>query len=141
MKASNRDGLQTPALQGRRGMGLMTAFGEGFLMTPLQLAGILSSIANGGTLYYLQYPRTDLEAEQFAPRVKRTLEIAPNGIEEHQPRHARLPWITWHCLGRANYDPKRIALRQDRNLHRFPALAFTWDGSALSPKSASANWW
>jgi penicillin-binding protein 2 len=64
------------------GMGLMTAFGEGFLMTPLELAALLSSIANGGTLYYLQYPRAAAEIEQFTPKVKRTLELAPNGISD-----------------------------------------------------------
>src|ERR1035438_10377801 len=37
------------------GVGMMTSFGEGFLVTPLELAAMLSSIANGGTLYYLQY--------------------------------------------------------------------------------------
>ena len=36
------------------GMVLMTAYGEGFLTTPLELAALLSAIANGGTLYYLQ---------------------------------------------------------------------------------------
>jgi penicillin-binding protein 2 len=64
------------------GVGMMTSFGEGFLMTPLELASLLSSIANGGTMYYLQYPQTTAEAESFQPRVKRTLEVAPNGIED-----------------------------------------------------------
>jgi len=32
-------------------------------------------IANGGTLYYLQYPRTAVEAQSFVPRVKRRLDI------------------------------------------------------------------
>jgi penicillin-binding protein 2 len=64
------------------GVGMMTSFGEGFLVTPLELAGLLSAIANGGTLYYLQYPRTTDEAEHFTPQVKRTLELAPNGIAD-----------------------------------------------------------
>jgi penicillin-binding protein 2 len=64
------------------GVGMMTSFGEGFLVTPLELAGMVSAIANGGTLYYLQYPRTPEEVEHFQPRVKRTLEIAPNGIAD-----------------------------------------------------------
>lgn len=46
-------------------------------MTPLQLAAIVSSIANGGTLYYLQYPQSTDAAHDFSPRVRRTLEIAP----------------------------------------------------------------
>ena len=58
-------------------MGLLTAFGEGFQMTPLELAALLSAIANGGTLYYLQCPRTPAEIEHFAPKVKRTLNWRP----------------------------------------------------------------
>jgi len=64
------------------GVGMMTSFGEGFQVTPLELAALLSSIANGGTLYYLQYPRTADEIENFKPHVKRTLEISPTGIPD-----------------------------------------------------------
>ncbi len=64
------------------GMVMMTAFGEGFLVTPLELAALLSSIANGGTLYYMQYPRTPGEIEQFTPKIKRTLEVAPDSISD-----------------------------------------------------------
>jgi cell division protein FtsI/penicillin-binding protein 2 len=85
------------------GMGLMTAFGEGFLMTPLELAGILSSIANNGTLYYLQYPRNQADVDQFEPRVKRTLDVAPNGISDIKlgMRGA----VDYGTARRANYDP------------------------------------
>ena len=38
------------------GVGKMCSFGEGVSMTPLQLAAMVSAIANGGTLYYLQHP-------------------------------------------------------------------------------------
>lgn len=57
------------------GMAMMTSFGEGIAQTPLQLAAIMGAIANGGTLYYLQYPRSPQEAEQLVPRVKRHLDI------------------------------------------------------------------
>ncbi len=58
------------------GVGMMTSFGEGIQLTPLQLAALLSAVANGGTLYHLQYPRTKAELASFTPRVKRQLEIA-----------------------------------------------------------------
>jgi penicillin-binding protein 2 len=34
----------------------MCSFGEGISMTPLQLGALVTAIANGGTLYYLQHP-------------------------------------------------------------------------------------
>lgn len=59
------------------GVGRMCSFGESISMTPLQLGAIVSAIANGGTLYYLQHPETPQEVADFTPRVKRTLNIAP----------------------------------------------------------------
>jgi penicillin-binding protein 2 len=59
----------------RGGVARMSSFGEGIQMTPLQLGALASTIANGGTLYYLQYPRTDEAKENFEPRIKRTFEI------------------------------------------------------------------
>jgi len=58
------------------GVGMMTSFGEGIYMTPLELAAVISTVANGGTLYYLQHPRSKEEIEQYVPRVKRQLDIA-----------------------------------------------------------------
>lgn len=57
------------------GMGMMTSFGEGIKLTPLQLTALLSAIANGGSLYYLQYPHSEAEAVNFSPRLKRRLPI------------------------------------------------------------------
>lgn len=59
------------------GVGKMCSFGEGVSMTPLQLGAMVSAIANGGTLYYLQHPTTPEEVASFQPRVKRQLDIAP----------------------------------------------------------------
>jgi penicillin-binding protein 2 len=59
------------------GVGKMCSYGEGITMTPLQLGAMVSAIANGGTLYYLQHPTTPEEVANFEPRVKRTLDIAP----------------------------------------------------------------
>ena len=57
------------------GVGMLTSFGEEISQTPLQFAALMSAVANGGTLYYLQYPRTAEEVSTFVPRVKRRLDI------------------------------------------------------------------
>ncbi len=57
------------------GVGMMTSFGSGISLTPLQLAALVGAVANGGTLHYLQYPRTPVEMAEFTPRVKRELNI------------------------------------------------------------------
>ncbi len=57
------------------GVGRMCSFGESISMTPLQLGALVSSIANGGTLYYLQHPTTPQEVTAFEPKVKRLLDI------------------------------------------------------------------
>jgi penicillin-binding protein 2 len=59
------------------GVARMSSFGEGIQITPFQLVSLAAAFANGGTLYYLQYPRTPDEIQAFAPRIKRDLNIAP----------------------------------------------------------------
>lgn len=59
------------------GVGKMCSFGEGISMTPLQLGAMVSAIANGGDLYYLQHPTSPEEVANFQPRLKRHLDIAP----------------------------------------------------------------
>ena len=58
------------------GIARMSSFGEGIQITPLQLAALAAAFANGGTLYYLQYPRTPEDVAGFAPKVKRELNIS-----------------------------------------------------------------
>lgn len=70
-------GYFPPAPPKNGGMGMLTSFGEEIQQTPLELAGLMTAIANGGTLYYLQYPRTEDEIKGFTPQVKRHLDIGP----------------------------------------------------------------
>lgn len=73
---AEQPGLIAPAAPAD-GLGMMTSFGEGFSMTPMELTAIVSAVANGGTLYYLQHPASQAEIDQFIPQVKRQLDIAP----------------------------------------------------------------
>jgi penicillin-binding protein 2 len=58
------------------GVGKMCSFGESISMTPLQLGALVSAIANGGTLYYLQHPTSPGDVQDFQPKIKRQLDIA-----------------------------------------------------------------
>src|ERR1017187_8709844 len=74
--AGEQPGRYPAAAPKNGGVGMLTSFGEEIQQTPLQLAALISAIANGGTLNYLQYPRTQAEVQSFVPRVKRRLDIA-----------------------------------------------------------------
>ena len=83
------------------GVGMMTSFGEGISLTPLELTGLLVAIANGGTLYYLQYPRSEQEISEFIPRVKRHLDIA-QWLPEIKPGMQAA--VEYGTARRAHYD-------------------------------------
>lgn len=89
------------------GVGMMTSFGEGFSLTPLELAALVGSVANGGTLYYLQYPRSQDEVAHFTPKVKRQLEIG-QWIPEIKP--GMMGAVEYGTARRAAYDPNEPIL-------------------------------
>jgi penicillin-binding protein 2 len=59
------------------GVARMSSFGEGIRITPFQLASLVGTLANGGDQYYLQYPRTPEERQNFEPRIRQQLDIGP----------------------------------------------------------------
>jgi penicillin-binding protein 2 len=93
------------------GVGRMCSFGESVSMTPLQLGALVSAIANGGTLYYLQHPESSIELAAFEPKVKRTLNIAP-----------LIPEISVGMEGAVDYGTAR-SLRA--NFSQFPVMGKT----------------
>lgn len=101
----------TPLPDAEGGVGRMCSFGESISMTPLQLGALVSAIANGGTLYYLQHPQTQQEVESFEPKVKRILDIAP-----------LIPEMRDGMEGAVNYGTAR-SLRA--TFHEFPVLGKT----------------
>jgi penicillin-binding protein 2 len=84
----------------RGGVARMSSFGEGIKMTPFQLGALGAAVANGGVLYYLQYPRSDEEKQGFAPRVKRDLNI---GSLLPDVRDGMLAAVLYGT-GRSSYD-------------------------------------
>ena len=99
------------------GVGMMTSFGTGIKQSPLQLAALISSVANGGTLYYLQHPASQEEVATFTPKVKRTLDIAPY-VSEILP--GMMGAVEYGTARRANYDPNEPIFGKDRDLHGRP---------------------
>ena len=89
------------------GVGKMCSFGEGVSMTPLQLGAMVSAIANGGTLYYLQHPTSPEEIANFQPRVKRQLDIAPVIPELSDGMAAAVRFGTARSL-RLNFNEEEI---------------------------------
>jgi cell division protein FtsI/penicillin-binding protein 2 len=110
------------------GVGLMTSFGEGFQMTPLELAGLVSAIANGGTLYYLQCPRTPDEIEHFTAKVKRSLDVSPEQLADLKlgMRGA----VDFGTARRANADPTEPIYGKTGTCTDFPtSYHMGWFGS------------
>jgi cell division protein FtsI/penicillin-binding protein 2 len=89
------------------GLGMMTSFGEGIRVTALELTALMTLVANGGTLYYLQRPQSQLETDQFMPRVKRQLDIAP-WLAEIKP--GMMGAVEYGTARRANFSPAEPVL-------------------------------
>ncbi|MGI4830081.1 MAG: penicillin-binding transpeptidase domain-containing protein [Janthinobacterium lividum] len=93
------------------GVGRMCSFGESISMTPLQLGALVSAIANGGTLYYLQHPTSTDQVAAFQPKVKRLLDI-----------QSVIPQILPGMSGAVNFGTARSL---KANFEQFPVFGKT----------------
>jgi penicillin-binding protein 2 len=91
-----------PTAEPKSGVGMMTSFGDGISLTPLEYAALIGAVANGGTLYYLQYPRTDQEIQGLVPRIKRRLDI-DNLVSEIKP--GMMGAVEYGTARRMGFDP------------------------------------
>ncbi|MBV8842401.1 MAG: penicillin-binding protein [Bryobacterales bacterium] len=98
---AERAGLLPPETP-KSGMGMMTSFGDGIALTPLEYAALMGAVANGGSLYYLQYPKSAEDAATMIPRIKRRLDIA-DLIPEIKPGMQGA--VEYGTARRAGYDP------------------------------------
>jgi penicillin-binding protein 2 len=84
-------------------VGFMSSYGKNIEVTALQMAAVISAIANGGTLYHLQYPRTPEEAAQFEPKVRQRLD----DLAEHFPQIKEgLAAAVIYGTAKLAYDPE-----------------------------------
>jgi penicillin-binding protein 2 len=98
---AEQPGLLPPATP-KSGMGMMTSFGDGITLTPLEYAALMGAIANGGTLYLLQHPNSPEEAQSLQPQVKRHLEIS-DLIPEIMP--GMMGAVAYGTARRIGFDP------------------------------------
>src|SRR5881396_1113549 len=102
MEYSGRGGGSFPDRPAGRAHWFLTSYGQNISATMLQMAAVASAFANGGTLYYLQYPRTPEAAAEFQPKVRRKLE----GFEEYFPYLKQgLAAAVIYGTARQAYDP------------------------------------
>jgi len=85
------------------GVGYLAYYGRDMEVTPLQMAAVIAAVANGGTLYELQYPRTADEVSEFEPRVRRRLD----DLAQYLPQiKAGLQGAVLYGTARSAYDPE-----------------------------------
>ena len=97
------------------GVARMSSFGASIRITPFQLASMVSLLANGGTQYYLQYPRTAGRAPEFHAARARAVRYSA-ADSRHSRRHAGRGALRH---GQAQLRPlRRTGPGQDRHLQR-----------------------
>ena len=89
------------------GVGKMCSFGESISMTPLQLGALVSAIANGGNLFYLQHPESAEEVADFRPQIKRHLDIGALVPEMSDGMMGAVRYGTAHSL-RHNFSAEQV---------------------------------
>jgi penicillin-binding protein 2 len=98
------------------------SIGQGFVLaTPLQMANLAATIANGGTLYQPQVVREVVDANgkvvvPFQPKVIRQLDLAPGVLDT--VREGMRAAVSWGTAYRANM--KTIAVAGKTGTAEFP---------------------
>lgn len=84
------------------GAGYLAYYGQDMEVTALQMAAVISTVANGGTLYELQYPRSADELSEFQPRPRRQLDELVDYIPQIK---SGLEAAVLYGTARSAYDP------------------------------------
>ncbi|HEX4950006.1 MAG TPA: penicillin-binding transpeptidase domain-containing protein [Blastocatellia bacterium] len=81
---------------------LMPSHGDGFGVTAMQLSIFTAAMANGGNLYVPRIPKTQQEAANFKPQLRRKIEMTP---ENRLRMLAGMAGTVNYGTGKAAYDP------------------------------------
>jgi len=81
---------------------LMSSHGDGFGVTAMQLSIFTAAIANGGNLYVPRVPKTQQEAANFKPQLRRKIEMTP---ENRLRMLAGMAGTVNYGTGKAAFDP------------------------------------
>jgi membrane peptidoglycan carboxypeptidase len=99
INAANEFAGQLPSQKSGSAVNHMSSHGDDFAVTPIQLANLVSSMANGGKLLTPRIPKT---AEDAKPKVRRQLNIEPDSFQRMVPG---MVGSVNYGSGKRAYDP------------------------------------
>ena len=121
------------------GVGMMTSFGEGFLQTPLELASLLSAIANGGTHVLPAISADSGRDREFPAQGEAHAGTRAQRHHGRQARDARRGRLRHGAAGELRSE--RADSRQDRDLHGFPRVEPHGLVRVVQRGRIITNWW
>lgn len=90
---------RVPAFKSGYAVNHMSSHGDDFEVTPIQLASLVSTIGNGGTLLIPHLPRTPQEDAKFKTEARRRVGISPEALRRMIPG----------MIGSASYGTGKLA--------------------------------
>jgi beta-lactamase class D len=81
---------------------LMSSHGDGFGVTAMQLSIFTAAIANGGNLYVPRVPKSQQDAANFKPQLRRKIDMTP---ENRLRMMAGMAGTVNYGTGKAAFDP------------------------------------
>ncbi len=93
-----------PSATSRSGVYRMSSHGDSFQVTPLQLATLVSAMANGGKLVTPFVPRSTPDAPSSKTKVRRTIDLNPDAWKQMVPG---MVGAVNYGSGRKAYDPNQ----------------------------------
>jgi membrane peptidoglycan carboxypeptidase len=105
INARNESQGRVPTLKSGFDVNHMSSHGDDFKVTAMQLATLVSAMANGGKLLTPFIPRTAQDETRTAPKVRRTLNISSDALKHMVPG---MVGAVNYGTGRRAYNPQEI---------------------------------